>query len=363
MSDRDLTVADGSAIGPDERIYMLNKVAVLAAYLLRHGVETRALLEGSAIAPAALADAGARISRRQLFAVYRNFIRLAPHEHAALDAGATFNLTNLGVCGYALQSSSSFREACEFVITYRQLGAPTIERRLVLCNGNAAWELAALPDMPADPPMRRFTYDFQSASDLALHRSILGADFRFLSVDLPFPAPRCADYYRGMFACPVNFGASAGWLRFGTEWLDRPPVGRDPITHSIVLQICDDMMAQLGGEPGVVGEIQRQLVSRPGSFPDLETMAARLNVSSRTIRRRLQSAGKTYRQVLDATRLHLATRYLSDSDMTHEHIAARLDFSSAENFRRAFQRWTGRSPGRFRTTQRTTQDGPRHGPK
>jgi predicted ATPase len=55
-------------IGPDEQIYLLNKVASVAAYLGRQGIEAKLLLERTGIPISALRDARARVSQRQRIA-------------------------------------------------------------------------------------------------------------------------------------------------------------------------------------------------------------------------------------------------------------------------------------------------------
>src|ERR1700730_8601628 len=124
-------MADVGVIGPDEKIYLVNKVAALAAWLLRYGIGAEALLEGSGVSVPALRDARTRVSRRQLITLMRNFIRLAPNERSALDAGTTLHVSNYGFYGYALLSSATCREAGEFAIAYRQLAAPPIAMRVV----------------------------------------------------------------------------------------------------------------------------------------------------------------------------------------------------------------------------------------
>src|SRR6266851_4855909 len=94
MPSESSAMASVSIIGPDERVYLLHKVACLARYLRRHAIATESLLEGSGIPTSSLHDARSRVSRRQLFATFRNFIRLAPSDHSALDAGAAFHISN-----------------------------------------------------------------------------------------------------------------------------------------------------------------------------------------------------------------------------------------------------------------------------
>jgi AraC-like DNA-binding protein len=101
--------------------------------------------------------------------------------------------------------------------------------------------------------------------------------------------------------------------------------------------------------PGIATQVTRLLVEEPGRFDNMETIAARMNITSRTLRRRLQAQGTSYRALLADMRCTLAKQYLTTTSMTTEDIAEALGFSDAANFRHAFRRWTGRRPGEFRS--------------
>jgi len=81
--------------------------------------------------------------------------------------------------------------------------------------------------------------------------------------------------------------------------------------------------------------------------PDFDTLAAELNMTAATLRRRLHEEGATYQGIKDQLRRDLAISYLSDSDRSVVDIALELGFSERSAFHRAFQKWTGASPGNF----------------
>ncbi|HVP29803.1 MAG TPA: helix-turn-helix transcriptional regulator [Myxococcota bacterium] len=81
----------------------------------------------------------------------------------------------------------------------------------------------------------------------------------------------------------------------------------------------------------------------PGIQPTLADVARKLGVSPRTLRRRLAEVNTTYRQQLDDVLAARALDLLAEG-IRSEEIAHSLGFSDASAFRRAFKRWTGRSP-------------------
>ena len=86
-------------------------------------------------------------------------------------------------------------------------------------------------------------------------------------------------------------------------------------------------------------------------------------MSPRTLRRKLEDEKTSFRVLLDELRMHVAIKYLRDTDLTIEAVAAALGFSDAANFRHAFRRWTKGSPQDFRAhfpVRRTTSGLPAH---
>jgi AraC-like DNA-binding protein len=73
-----------------------------------------------------------------------------------------------------------------------------------------------------------------------------------------------------------------------------------------------------------------------------------LNISERTLRRRLADLNVSYRSLVDQARHERAVDLLRRTSGSLSEIALATGFSDARNFRRAFKRWTGMLPGDFR---------------
>ncbi|GAB2450675.1 helix-turn-helix domain-containing protein [Nocardia tengchongensis] len=74
----------------------------------------------------------------------------------------------------------------------------------------------------------------------------------------------------------------------------------------------------------------------------------RLAMSSRTLQRRLQEIGTSWRHEVESVRYGHAIRLMRDTDLSVRSIAARLGYADARTLRRAIRRWTGRGPDEFR---------------
>ena len=89
-----------------------------------------------------------------------------------------------------------------------------------------------------------------------------------------------------------------------------------------------------------------------------ERLAARLNVSPRTLHRQLLEEGASLQQLKDEARRDRAIELLNRSDRPLKQLAEAVGFKNEKSFARAFKQWTGSSPGAFREQARAARLGP-----
>jgi AraC-like DNA-binding protein len=160
--------------------------------------------------------------------------------------------------------------------------------------------------------------------------------------------PDDAAKYADIFGCPVSFGEPENRLVFDATWLDGTPKLGNDITYSSVVELCDRLMDELQLSAGVAGKVRQVLLAnlmRPRSFGDI---ASDVNMSERTLRRKLREENTSFRNLVDQLRMEMAIKYLRDTDLTVEAISESVGFSDAANFRQAFRRWTKAAPHAFR---------------
>ena len=90
--------------------------------------------------------------------------------------------------------------------------------------------------------------------------------------------------------------------------------------------------------------------------PQLESVASVMGVSVRTLQRRLAEHGLDFSSIVERTRFDAAMTLLHDRSMSLVRIALELGYSDLSSFSRAFRRWTGVAPGRFRRSQLTGRE-------
>jgi AraC-like DNA-binding protein len=108
------------------------------------------------------------------------------------------------------------------------------------------------------------------------------------------------------------------------------------------------MLRSLTTGEKVTTEVRRLLLQSAGDFLDISKIAEHLNMSERTLRRKLNTESVSFRALFDEVRDLLATEYLTKTNLTVADIAHLLSYSETVNFRRAFVRWNGMTPSEYR---------------
>jgi AraC-like DNA-binding protein len=140
---------------------------------------------------------------------------------------------------------------------------------------------------------------------------------------------------------------------FDAAILDLPVVTSDPAAMELARVQLDRelaVQAEAATEAGtLLGAVRRAIVGRSGDdLRALDEVARKLHVSTRTLKRRLAEQGSSFSAIVDEVRRQRALLLLEDRRLAVEEVAARLGYSDAANFTRAFRRWTGKTPVAFR---------------
>jgi AraC-like DNA-binding protein len=161
--------------------------------------------------------------------------------------------------------------------------------------------------------------------------------------------PPSAAAYERVFAAPVRFGAAADRLCFTRQEWNSPTESADAALAQILEEHARILAQRIPyAASGFRADVQRTIGAVLPEGGSAEDVARALNVSVRTLQRKLVAAGTTFREVYGTVRGQLAEEYLADPAVSTAEVAFMLGFSDQSSFNRAFHRWTGESPGRWR---------------
>jgi AraC-like DNA-binding protein len=194
-------------------------------------------------------------------------------------------------------------------------------------------------------PLSRAASDFQLGGLYSVLASIWGAsDNVELCILLAHPAPADTSEYERTFP-----GAA---LRFASV-LGAPLRSADANLHDLMRRHAERMLQELPQALPITRRVKGLIAEElSGGHPGCAHIATRLQVSPRTLERRLELEGTTFTRLLEEVREGLALRYVGGQDLPLCEVAMLLGFSQTTAFHRAFRRWTGQTPLQYRRSSR-----------
>ena len=317
----------------------------------RLGLPAKELLLSCGLDPALALQPAQRIPQRQ----YENFILQlvlqSGDEYLGFHIGHQVMPAIYGAFPALAFSAANGRDALLMALRYQALAAGNVE-------GFEASEkkdglLFTWSMVHQNPVMRRHVTDNVFALLAHMLRFVGGASSigaRLVTLEY---APPPADVRKAMeqlYGCPVRFSAPANQILMGPEILNAPLNIHDPEQLRVAEELARKQLAEQQQSQDWLAQVKRQvrdlMVVRS---PRRETVAERLNVSVRTLDRRLAEVNLTWQKLLDSMRSQLAREYLADPDVNVQSIATRLGFADVRAFQRRFRVWTGMSPTEYRS--------------
>jgi AraC-like DNA-binding protein len=131
------------------------------------------------------------------------------------------------------------------------------------------------------------------------------------------------------------------------------------ITHDS--ELCEQMKQALNHSPEIDftrDQLERYVQSHLTS-PSIAEACTALQLSRRTLQRRLYEAGVSFQKVVIRTRISCAQSLLAEGNIPITQIAVTVGFATLQAFSSAFRRETGTSPSSYRATAYSDEDGER----
>jgi AraC-like DNA-binding protein len=157
------------------------------------------------------------------------------------------------------------------------------------------------------------------------------------------------EQYVASFGIMPVFEQEYNEVHFRARDLQIPMKAFNPELNEILRSHIEKQVRRLSGKERISEKVRSILLSSLRyRFPDMDTVASRLNMSSRTLQRHLSHEKTSFNSLLRATRFELAKQMLSQNDLTISEISFSLGYSDLGNFSRSFKKTAGCSPQEYR---------------
>jgi len=319
-----------------------NVLVHLTQLALARGIRCDDWFAGSGLTREQLNDPTLRVSYRQTRSVIRRALLATGETGLGLAVGRRETLGSFGLLGLAMMTSATFGDAMRVGITHHRVSGSLLDVSFEEV-GPREVALAAWPRFN-DAPLLPFLCEELFASALAIARELLGRDFNPSRLEVTYARPAHADAYQDYFGCELAFGARYNRVVLDVAWLAQPLPTHNPLTAQQSLALCMQQYDASGVQQEIVASVERLLRSHLRQQPRLPDVARMLNMSERSLRRRLAESGRIFREIHDRVRAERALELLHGGTLSVADIGQEIGFSDPREFRRAFKRWTGMAP-------------------
>lgn len=165
--------------------------------------------------------------------------------------------------------------------------------------------------------------------------------------DFPFPPPSHAAAFERLFPGEVQFEAAAAEIRWDAGYLALPVV-RDDAALRRLLERPIPLMARQYRQDRLLAQRIVGLLSGEDAPEGAPEIAARLNVSVRSLQRHLHDEGTSLLALKAEARRRRAEALLRRGDLPLKRVARLVGYGDEASFGRAFRSWTGRTPADYR---------------
>lgn len=334
MADRGLTILGRSA----------TKLADVAT---QHGIDGRALASQVGIDIDACTDREHRIAYAELLDLWTLVIDRVTVPSIALDVAQAYSPGDYELLGFVAMTCEDLRSAL-----------PLVERFMRLWNDAGRWVvregIAGDTDVDflvAAEDSRAARASIESGLGELLHcaRAATGHVIRPRTVRFAHESPGSDEAFNAFFGVPVVWRDGVSTITFRREDLDLKLTRSD---QSLAHYLFDEAEKRLAALPpaGAATLRVRTHVSAllVRGEPSLETVAQRMGITPRALRRQLSEERASFRDIVDDVRMQTALPMVANPNLTFTEIAFLLGFSDPSPFHRAFKRWKGVTPAAYR---------------
>jgi AraC-like DNA-binding protein len=311
------------------------------------------LLAGTGLTLTRLNDTNSVVTPDEELGVINNLLKILSAHTTGLGLIIGFNhqLTTYGILGYALMSSATGLEAMQLVQRYLALTYTFVKINFQQRNNECT--ICFTEPVGLTLELQRFVLERAMAATSRVINDIYESSFQLDVFHLKYPEPSHSliDLPKTYLGTTIQFGQKNNILRFNIAQLLHPLPHANSNTAAMCERLCIELITQRHTTLTTTMIVRDFLMNAPsGVLLSLNHIANRLNISERTLKRRLQEESTSFRLIQSET-LHYRADTLISKGLSLTQVAEILGFSDLSTFSQAYKRWTGIAPSHYKNIE------------
>jgi AraC-like DNA-binding protein len=317
--------------------------AILFKLMGSYGLDNEAIYYAAGICKDDFNNPDKRITYKTMHELWKKADELINEPCFGLSTVKIWRPSDLSALGYAWLASSSLRTALNRLSRYLRIATDFYSLNLSEQGDNFVLDF----DFKDKTTLLTPQLDASMAIVLEMCRINYITSLDPISVSLTHSVNSCQSEYYAYYCCPINFDQAVNTIVLPLDAIDKTLPSSNPYLAQLHDQIMIKYLSILD-KKNIIDRIKKIIaeILPSGELSD-QKVADELHLSSRSLQRRINDNGTTFKQLLRSVREELACEYLLKKDYSLSEIAFQLGFSEQSSFTRAFKHWTGQTPGKF----------------
>ena len=320
-------------------------------------IQSSRLLRGSSLTLTRLNNNNSVIKPAEEMTVIQNLMELTYPQSGGLGLVAGFNhqLTTYGILGYALMSSATGFEAIQLIQRYLALTYTFV--KIEFLQDHDQYSIYFTEPLTMSMETKRFVIERAMAATARVIHDIYEGVFELDLFQIKYPEskPSLLSIPEQYLGTKIQFQQKNNVLTFKTLQLQHSLPQANSNTAAMCERLCIELITQRQTILTTTIIVRDFLMnSSNGELLHLDSVANKLNMSERTLKRRLQQENTSFRQIQNETLLQRSNALLS-TELSLTQISEILGFSDLSTFSQAYKRWTGTSPSQSKISHSIKQ--------
>ncbi len=319
----------------------------MSDFLVAAGMDPNRLIKAAGIDPAVLRDAWGTVTGTQELRFEQLFMKVTCDiPGAAFKVGMRYKLFVYGPLGLAVMVSPTVTTALREFTRMQALGYSILEYQLIEADGEGI--ALAASDAACPPDMRGFAHERALGSVPTFFRDLLQRPFPLKYIESPLVRDHGWMGIEDEWQTEIRYGAPRTVFHFaeGAGGL-RLPLADAALSESYG-KLCEGQLETSPVQEAFLISVYQILMNARGALPPAKAVATSLNISERTLHRKLADRDTSFRRALDTVRLRRARELLDGTSQDIQTISDVLGFAEVASFSRFFRRVAGVSPSIYR---------------
>lgn len=301
----------------------------------RLGLDTDRLCAQIGVEPEVFMDTDGRPPRDASGRLWRAALAASGDRFLGLSAAQVWEARADHMVVLLLTSAGSLGEGLEASLRYQELLS---HGRVVTLGEHPEYHALHIHKIEHELPITVHEIEFITVVVMKMLR--FATDGRFTAHGVQFQHPyrgQIQDYTRA-FGCSVVFGSERTTILADDQAWNLPLAHGNQALHAQLRGVASGLHAALQSHHFIDTVRDRIKILLPRGQSSIEAVASALHMTARTLQRRLQEDGSSFRALMDAVRKSILLDCVERKQTTDESMR-RAGYTNPRSFRRALKRW------------------------